>query len=229
MLLYWSRWALVPVPQLLWHCCPPPSSSFPTQRRSPHNLWAGGRQPPAATTRFPVLPGAPAVLIKPPGCVWVGGLELCLDAVVPLLVILQAADNHGAGAAALCIQRVLFDAILRGGLALAVEVHALVATAHPSVGAPVAGSQVGHAARTGRAQMSRRLVTLSLPGFGGWVLGQRTVVRVGGGWGVVMFWTGVAGARWAVIRDNRAIASCPLWSWQKQVRANSRLCVCLQG
>lgn len=91
---------------------------------SPQDLRARGRQ----AARIALVAAAPALPEEAPGRVGVGGLELRLDAVVAFLVALQAAHHHRCGAA-LHVQRVLLDAVLRARLALAVQVDAVAAAA----------------------------------------------------------------------------------------------------
>lgn len=123
------RGPLVPAPQLFRHCCPPPSSTaLSPQWRSPYDLgaWRCESAAPLSSLLSP-----PGLFVQSPGRVGAGGLKLSLDAVVSLLVTLQAAHDHRIGAA-LHIKRVLLDAILGGWLALAVEVDPMVTPSHPT-------------------------------------------------------------------------------------------------
>lgn len=170
------------------------------QRRSPQDLRARRRQ----AARVALVAAAPALPEQAAGRVRVGGLELRLDAVVALLVALQAAHHHGRGAA-LHVQRVLLDAVLRAGLALAVQVDAVAVAA-------AARRQVGHAARVRRAQRARRPLPLPLPRarLGRRVLGQRGVVGIHLR-RVVVLRARVAGARRAVVHGVRAVAAASPW------------------
>lgn len=180
--------ALVPLAQLIGHGGAPRAlvvGALAAQRWSPQDLRARWRQ----AAGVALLTGPPALPEQAARGVGIGGLELCLDAVVALLVALQAAHNHGRGAP-LNVQRVLLDAVLRAGLALTVQVDSRWVPA----AAPPRG-QVGHAARVRCAQRACRPLSLPLPGtrLGGRVLRQGGVVGIHLRW-VVVLGAGVAGA-----------------------------------
>lgn len=158
--LFQAPWGpLVPAPQLFRHCCPPPSSASTTlspQWRSPYDLRAWWRESAAPLSS---LLSPPGLFVQSTGRVGAGGLELGLHAVVTLLVTLQAAHHNGVGAA-FNVKRVLLDAVLRGGLALAVEVDSMVSPSHStstwtSNGA-ILSCQVWHGARVRRTQVTCR-------------------------------------------------------------------------
>ena len=153
-----------------------------------------------------------------------------------LLVALQAAHHNAGGAAAVYVERVFADAVLRRRLALAAHVDAVLGPAdHPGAGPRAAGPaaagpsagcrQVGHAARVGAAQVAGGAValTLALASLGGRVLGQRGVVGVaGGGRGgtgfarrVEVIAAGLAGAGRAVVQGVGAVGA-------RRVRAEVR-------
>lgn len=188
---------VVPQPQFIWHHCPswPFLVTLSAQGGSPYDLRTGGSQ--SYWVYFIPMPG----LFKHSPCrVRVGCFKLCFHTIVSLLVILQAAHHHWCGAP-FNVQRVLFDPVLGGRLALAVQINALMT-------GPVPGRQVGHAPWIRGDKIPRRLVPLPLPlsGFGRGVLCQCGVVGVHLSW-VVVLRAGVAGARGAVIHGVRTITA----------------------
>lgn len=194
--------ALIPLAQLVRDGRAPRAlvvGALAAQRWSPQDLRARRRQ----AARVALVAAAPALPEQAARRVRVGGLELRLDAVVALLVALQAAHHHGRGAA-LDVQRVLLDAVLRARLALAVQVDAVRAAA--------ARRQVGHAARVRRAQRARRALSLPLPRarLRRRVLGQRGVVGVHLR-RVVVLRARVAGAGGTVVHGVGAVAATSPW------------------